>query len=118
MIGLLEVNFRYNLNNFKKVTDKVYTSMPPMVRGETTFIKVNAFETNLTADWKKKATDDEEEGRAEKKEEKSEETLTGGRGVRERDGWGRGVFPLLAMLNHNCASNARFLSFKESWAEG
>ena len=115
MIGLLEVSIRYILNNFKKV--KVYTSMPPMARGETTFIKVNAFETNLTADWKKKATDDEEEGRAEKKEEKSEETLTGGR-VRERDGWGRGVFPLLAMLNHNCASNARFLSFKESWAEG
>ena len=77
---------------------------------------MNAFETNLTADWKKRATDDEEEekGTVEKKEEKSEETgLTGGR-VRERDGWGRGVFPLLAMLNHNCASNARFLSFKET----
>ena len=76
---------------------------------------MNAFETNLTADWKKKATDDEEEEKV--TVEKKEDTLTGGR-VRERDGWGRGVFPLLAMLNHNCASNARCLSFKESWAEG
>jgi len=42
--------------------------------------------------------------------------LTGGR-VRERDGWGRGVFPLLAMLNHNCASNARYISLADGWME-
>ena len=81
---------------------------------------MNAFETNLTADWKKKATDEEEEekGKVESKKDNSEEEwVTGGR-VRERDGWGRGVFPLLAMLNHNCGSNARCLSVKESWIGG
>ena len=79
---------------------------------------MNAFETNLTADWKKKATDEEEEnGKVEKNDNSEEAGLTGGR-VRERDGWGRGVFPLLAMLNHNCGSNARCLSFKESWIGG
>ena len=31
----------------------------------------------------------------------------GGGRVRERGGMGRGVFPLLAMLNHSCSSNAR-----------
>ena len=82
---------------------------------------MNAFETNLTADWKKKATDEEEEnGKVEKKDNSDSEEAgltTGGR-VRERDGWGRGVFPLLAMLNHNCGSNARCLSFKESCIGG
>ena len=82
---------------------------------------MNAFETNLTADWKKKETDDiVEKQKMEQKEDNKEENnnnnnnnnssevevTTGGR-VRERDGWGRGVFPLLAMLNHNCDSNAR-----------
>ena len=80
--------------------------------------QVNAFETNLTADWKKKENDDiVEKQKVEQKEDNnnnnkeennnsSEVEQIGGR-VRERDGWGRGVFPLLAMLNHNCDSNAR-----------
>jgi len=85
-------------------------------------MEVNAFETNLTADWKKKATDEDEEenGPVERREEKtenSEETLTTGGMVRERDGWGRGVFPLLAMLNHSCASNARYISLADGWME-
>ena len=70
--------------------------------------KVNAFETNLAADWKKKDEEKEEVERKEDEKKETEENSGGGR-VRERDGWGRGVFPLLAMLNHNCASNARFL---------
>ena len=45
------------------------------------FDKVNAFETNLTADWKKKA--DEEKGEVEKKEEESDNS--GGGRVRECD---------------------------------
>ena len=85
---------------------------------------MNAFETNLTADWRKKENDDiVEKQEVELKEENnnkednnnnnnsSEVEVTGGR-VRERDGWGRGVFPLLAMLNHNCDSNARCSQFQ------
>ena len=83
-------------------------------------MEVNAFETNLTADWKKKPMDEEAENGAdegkERAPEEKEDGTPGGR-VRERDGWGRGVFPLLAMLNHNCGSNARFLSFTAGFPE-
>ena len=34
-------------------------------------------------------------------------------GCREKDQIGRGVFPLLAKLNHGCVSNARYINVEE-----
>ena len=36
---------------------------------------------------------------------------------REECGIGRGVFPLLAMLSHNCISNSRYINLPGGWME-
>jgi len=65
-------------------------------------LEVNAFQVTLDA---KEVKDVEE-----KKDEKM-------KGKVAREGLARGVFPLLAMLNHSCTSNARYISLAGGWME-
>ena len=86
-------------------------------------MEVNAFEVNISADSKGEQNKENTINRIAKQIDlEGSKTLTkgfevntanlyseesGGGRVRERGGMGRGVFPLLAMLNHSCYSNTR-----------
>ena len=70
---------------------------------------MNAFETNLTADWKKK--EDEEKGEVEKKEEESDNS--GGGRVRE---WDDFIFIFVLLFWIDMCSNVAdiFLATRET----